>query len=396
MKYVNIRLIKSFLFIINCLIYNLNITSYFSNFISNLSLQNEIKEIEQYLKFCEDLKIIKKFKKKKNIKISLISPIFNRERYIKRFLNSIQFQNFNDIEIIFVDDCSVDNSVKIIEDYKKKDKRILLIKNKKNKGTFVVRNIGVLYGKGKYIILPDPDDILSKNIIRFCYNTAEKYNYEVIRFTSYTGNKKLGHEKYVLKLGNKPVYYPKISNNIFYGFGELEMIDCYINNKFIKTETYIKAVNSLNNYYLNIYNIYLEDQIINFIIHSIAKSFYFSKKIGYYYIRTEFSITKNVKKIPKLNTKFIFMYIKILFEYSKNTKYDKDMLNLLLTIIIKNFNIYKGFLGLSSKDDLYFYLYNINFYLNCKYITDENKYYFQRFKTLIEKKLFIKNNNYKN
>ena len=396
MKYVNIRLIKSFLFIINCLIYNINITSYFSNFISNLSLQNEIKEIEQYLKFCEDLKIIKKFKKKKNIKISLISPIFNRERYIKRFLNSIQFQNFNDIEIIFVDDCSVDNSVKIIEDYKKKDKRILLIKNKKNKGTFVVRNIGVLYGKGKYIILPDPDDILSKNIIRFCYNTAEKYNYEVIRFTSYTGNKKLGHEKYVLKLGNKPVYYPKISNNIFYGFGELEMIDCYINNKFIKTETYIKAVNSLNNYYLNIYNIYLEDQIINFIIHSIAKSFYFSKKIGYYYIRTEFSITKNVKKIPKLNTKFIFMYIKILFEYSKNTKYDKDMLNLLFTNIIKNFYIYNVFLGLSSKDDLYFYLYNINFYLNCKYITDENKYYFQRFKTLIEKKLFIKNNNYKN
>ena len=396
MKYVNIKLIKSFLFIINCLIYNLNITSYFSNFISNLSLQNEIKEIEQYLKLCEDLKIIKKFKKKKNIKISLISPIFNRERYIKRFLNSIQFQNFNDIEIIFVDDCSIDNSAKIIEDYKKKDKRILLIKNKKNKGTFVVRNIGVLYGKGKYIILPDPDDILSKNIIRFCYNTAEKYNYEVIRFTSYTGNKKLGHEKYVLKLGNKPVYYPKISNNIFYGFGELELIDCYINNKFIKTETYIKALNSLNNYYLNIYNIYWEDQIINFIIHSIAKSFYFSKKIGYYYIPSEFSISKNVKKIPKLKAKYIFMYIKILFEYSKNSKYDKDMLNLLLTIIIKNFNIYKGFLRLSSKDDLYFYLYNINFFLNCKYITNENKYYFQGFKTLIEKKLFIKNNNYKN
>ena len=115
---------------INCLIYNLNITSYFSNFISNLSLQNEIKEIEQYLQLCEDFKIIKKFKKKKHIKISVISPIFNRERYIKRFLNSIQFQNFNDIEIIFVDDCSFDNSAQIIEDYKKKDKRIYSIMNK--------------------------------------------------------------------------------------------------------------------------------------------------------------------------------------------------------------------------------------------------------------------------
>jgi glycosyltransferase involved in cell wall biosynthesis len=390
MKYVNIIKIKSFLIVLNCLSYNLNIVSYVKNLISYLSLQNEIKEIEQYLKMCEDLKIIKRFKKLNHIKISVISPIFNRESFIIKFLNSIQFQNFNDIEIIFVDDCSTDNSAMIIEDYKNKDKRILLIKNKKNKGTFVARNIGVLYGKGKYIIIPDIDDILSKNIIRFCYNKAEKYNYEVIRFSTYKGKAKIYFEKYILKLGNKAVYYPKISNIIFYGFGELEMADYFISNKFIKTETYIKALNSLNNYYLNMYNIYMEDQIMNFIIHLNAKSLYFTTKVGYYYLKTEASITKNTKKMAKLDTKFIFIYFKILFEYSKNNKYEKDMFNLLFTNINKSYNIKNLLLGLSSKDDLYFYYYIINIYLNCKYITDENKYYLQCFKSIIENKLLSK------
>ena len=283
--------------------------------------------MDNYLNICKNFKIIKKFKIKSNTKISIISPIYNRERFIYRFLTSIQFQDFTEIEIILIDDSSIDNSVKIIEDYKKKDERIILIKNKNNKGTFMARNIGVLYAKGKYIILPDPDDILLKGIISFCYNNAEKYNYEIIRFTTYDGNEKLGYAKYVQKLGNKPVYYPLLSTNIFYGYGELEMIDYSINNKFIKTKTYIKALNSLNNFYFNMHMIYLEDQLMNYILLTKAKSFYFSKRIGYYYLKNEMSITKNKKKMTKIRIKFIFIYIKIVFEYSKNTKYEKDMFN---------------------------------------------------------------------
>ena len=76
---------------------------------------------------------IRKYKKIKNPKISIISPVFNRERYLLRFIKSIYYQNFIDIEIIFIDDCSKDNSLTIIEDYQKGDKRIILIKNKKKK-----------------------------------------------------------------------------------------------------------------------------------------------------------------------------------------------------------------------------------------------------------------------
>ena len=171
------------------------------------------------------------------------------------------------------------------------------------------------------------------------------------------------------------------------------MIDYHISNKFIKTETYIKALNSLNSYYLNMYNIYMEDQIMNFIIHLNAKSLYFTTKIGYYYMQTEASITKHIQQIQKkakLFIKFIFIYFKIVFDYSKNSKYEKDMLNLLFTNINKYFNIKNLLLGLSSQDDLYFYYYIINIYFNCKYITDENKYYLKCFKSIIEKKLLTK------
>ena len=184
------------------------------------------------------------------------------------------------LSYIVIDDCSIDNSVNIINEYKKKDERIFLIKNKKNRGTFIVRNLGVLYSKGKYVILPDPDDILSKNILKIGYYYAEKYNYEIIRFSSYIGN-----NKYILKLTNKPVYQPELSYNMFYGSNELKQIDRPINNKFIKKEVYIKALNSLNHFYLNMYMTFMEDQIMNYILQRTAKSFYYSRTIGYYYLQ---------------------------------------------------------------------------------------------------------------
>ena len=151
-------------------------------------MNNQSKRFEKYLGFLNaNIKIIKRFKKRKCPKISVISPIFNRERYIPRFIRSIQYQYFNDIEIIFVNDCSTDNSANIIETYSKHDKRMQLIKLKKNKGTFTARNIGILLSKGKYIIFPDPDDIISKNILNKCYQYCERNKYEMIRFIIYNG-----------------------------------------------------------------------------------------------------------------------------------------------------------------------------------------------------------------
>lgn len=118
---------------------------------------------------------------------------------------------------------------------------------------------------------------------------------------------------------------------MFYGSNELKVIDFAINNKFIKKEVYIKALNSLNHFYLNMYMTYMEDQIMNYILRRTAKSFYYSRKIGYLYLPNTISITKNVYKISLFRIKFIFIYLKFIFEYSKNIKLQKDMANLLFT-----------------------------------------------------------------
>ncbi len=148
--------------------YNFHFISKLNIFLTYIKIQYEIKKVDNYYIFCNNNKLLKKFEKKINPKISIISPIYNRQSFILRFLISIQYQNFDDLEIILVDDCSSDKSIEIIKEYQIRDGRIVLIKNKKNKGTFITRNIGALYAKGKYLIIPDPDDIITENILTIC------------------------------------------------------------------------------------------------------------------------------------------------------------------------------------------------------------------------------------
>lgn len=183
---------------------------------------------------------------------------------------------------------------------------------------------------------------------------------------------------------------PEISYNIFYLNNELIITDYNIYNKFIKKEVYIKSLNSLNNFYLNIYMILMEDQLMNYILHRTAKSFYFLKIIGYYYYNSNsISITKNEYKFNKIKEIFIFIYIKFIFEFSKNSKYEKDMANLLFSQLYKHYKIEKELSSTISKNILIFYYEILKMYINCKFITKENKNIFKNFKNIIDKKIFF-------
>ena len=369
--------------------YDFDLLTNINNLNSYIENEKQIQKIENYFKFCNDFKSkkIRTFKKMKKPEVSIISPLYNRERYILRILRSIQYQTFHNIEIILVDDNSIDNSVQLIEELQQIDQRILLIKNKKTKGTFVTRNIGVQYSSGKYIIIPDPDDIISKDIVRTCYLYAEKFKYELIRFNSYIGGGKLGFQELINITETGPVYQPKLSSEIFYGSKELQMVDYYVYNKFILKDVYIKALNSLNKFYSNMYMIYMEDQVMNYILYRIAKSFYFLKVVGYYHLSNSVSIMNNLFKIPELRMKFSFIYLKFIFEYSKNTKFEKDMANHLFTVLNRQFNI-AGRLQSTDYDENDYSLYYdiVNTYINCSYIDTENKYFLNNFKFIIEKK----------
>ena len=123
----------------------------------------------------------------------------------------------NDIEIIFIDDCSDDKSIRIIENYMKNDERIILIKNKKNKGTLISRNIGALKAKGLYLIFPDSDDIISKNILDICYEICQNENYDIIRFNIYSNS------NFIFSLTDnilkRTIYQPELRTYLIYGYG---------------------------------------------------------------------------------------------------------------------------------------------------------------------------------
>ena len=85
--------------------------------------------------------------------------MYNRDEFINSTIKSAQNQIMKDIEIIIVDDFSIDNSIKYVQEAQKSDGRIILIKNKK-KGTLFCKSIGVLYSKAKYIQPLDSDDMI--------------------------------------------------------------------------------------------------------------------------------------------------------------------------------------------------------------------------------------------
>ena len=89
--------------------------------------------------------------------VSVIMPVYNAEKYINKAIASILQQSFTDYELIIIDDCGTDNSMKIVE--KINDKRIRIIRNATNLGISGSRNLGIDSAKGKYIALMDDDDI---------------------------------------------------------------------------------------------------------------------------------------------------------------------------------------------------------------------------------------------
>ena len=101
---------------------------------------------------------------------------------------------------------------------------------------------------------------------------AEKYKFEMIRYHIYLGNNRKIN---VNSFRSKPVYQPELQIYLFNGYKDLRKFDYTVNNKMIKKNLFIKALNSLNNFYLNLYITIQEDQLMNFILYKTANLFIF-------------------------------------------------------------------------------------------------------------------------
>lgn len=210
------------------------------------------------------------------IKVSVMIPVYNTSKYLKKCLDSVIKQSLKEIEIICVNDGSTDNSLEILKEFSKKDKRIIII-DKKNGGLTSARNAALEIANGEYCLNIDSDDWIEQDYLKNMYEKAEKEDLDILIsdfYDDFTNEKRI-IRKVDLNLGDKEVITGKEYIQQFFTCNFLG----YTWNKLIKRELYIKNKIKYNE---NIFM--LED------VEVIGKLGYFAKRIGklnqaYYHYR---------------------------------------------------------------------------------------------------------------
>lgn len=111
--------------------------------------------------------------------ISIVVPVYNREKVIVKTLDSIKKQTFCDWECLVVDDKSTDNSLEVINTYSQTDKRFICLSNTRKKGAQGARNTGVLKAQGEFVVFFDSDDIMHPDFLEKVYNKVTSDNADI-------------------------------------------------------------------------------------------------------------------------------------------------------------------------------------------------------------------------
>jgi len=376
---INIFYLYAFIIIILFIIYQ-----FFKNLIilNNKKLLNNgintiLNNINKNIILCQKGILINGiFKSTSNPLITVIISIYNSEKTIKAAIRSVQNQNFRDIEILLIDDCSKDNSLSIIKKLQVEDLRIRIIKNKKNRGPLFSKSIAALNSRGKYTILLDSDDLfVNENLFDICYKEAKNNNIDIIEFSGFESYNKL------LKINGKlptiPLYLkykknkvivrqPQLSNYMFYKKkGRYKEIDGYLWGKLIKTTIYINSLKIISKqiYYLK-FN-YGDDRLVNFIILKVANSFKFLEIYGIIYYYNRYSITKSHRK--NRNCYDDLRYIKFLYNFTKNS--DESEIAVCEIFHRLNWTLRPGL----SKSNLYYFIIILIEILKGDYISKHSK-----------------------
>lgn len=230
----------------------------------------------------------------KGKKVSVIVPIYNAEKYLNKCINSIINQTYKTIEIILIDDESIDNSPQICDEYSKKDKRIKVI-HKKNGGVSSARNEGLKTCTGDYILFIDSDDYIEPNCIEECLNKIEKYNLDIIKF-GFIKELNIYKKKNNFTVKTNTLIEKKDYNDLIYKYILTSPDFCNIWNSIIKSDICKKINFDIN--------LTMGEDFLYF-VECVTKSnnIYFLDKHLYHYIINNNSIThkfdtkQNIEKL---------------------------------------------------------------------------------------------------
>ena len=112
-------------------------------------------------------------------KISVIVPVYNSEEFLTESINSILNQSFTDFDVICINDGSTDQSLRMLNNFKKRDSRIKVI-DKENSGCGSARNVGIENAEGDYIYFFDPDDFIREDAFEKLYENAKNNDSDMV------------------------------------------------------------------------------------------------------------------------------------------------------------------------------------------------------------------------
>lgn len=247
--------------------------------------------------------------------ISVIVPIYNAEKYLEQCIKSIVNQTYKNIEIILVDDGSIDESHKICDEYKEKDSRIIVV-HKKNGGVSSARNTGLNLAKGDWIAFIDADDWVEKEYLEelICNAKEKNVNISMCGYNRISNNgnkeKKSNNKKEIVD--SKEYLIRALNPQTGYGFVPLKII----NKKIIKN---IKFNQNLT---------VGEDALFNMeIAPNINKAFYCNKALYNYRNNSESVVKKFDHNYAKKYLKSMQECKKYIFEEYKDENIRQNYYN---------------------------------------------------------------------
>lgn len=215
------------------------------------------------------------------IKVSVVMPVYNAEKYLRRSIESILNQTLKEIELILVNDGSKDKSIDICREYENRDSRIKVI-DKKNEGACIARNTGISIAKGEYLQLVDADDYCELTMLEEQYDLAKATNAEVV----------MCGLKYDISLKNGEVLYEEshYKNAVLTGRQEIKevIVDILNNTLFNYTHNKLYKLSFLKEHHLKFTEWLPIDQDTNFNIDvfKVLTRLTLTTKSYYHYIKT--------------------------------------------------------------------------------------------------------------
>lgn len=319
--------------------------------------------------------------------VSIIVPVYNSEKYIKKCIESIINQKYKNIELIIIDDGSTDNSSSICRDYLKKDKRVKYY-YKDNSGVSDSRNFGIEKCKGYFIMFVDSDDYIDNDYIYLMMNYAENNNFDFAISDNYIERNK--RNKRVKTFNNKDMKVLEITSpfaidNYFTSYNMCTACKTLFNRNFIINNN-IRFNSNIN---------FGEDMLFSITSYIKAKKAIYINLAGYHYVynRKSASNNKNLKKsikycednyllyesIEKLLNEANYKYnmqlindaclnnyltgVDDIVYSSNNVKTIIEEKNLMYKKYLKRFNLSESKISLIRKTRIYLLINNLNIFI---------------------------------